>query len=168
MRLVEGETAPLLKLEDSYGKTIDLAQLVQQGRYIVLWFYPKASSPGCTAQAKRYADFYDEFRRLGAEVFGVSADPAAAQCSFIDQVALKGAMIPDRSGAVGRAFGVGGWLGFGLLLGMYNRDTILINPEGKIEKIWRNVNPFQDAQIVLEYLKSKVGTSQIQPEPNPT
>lgn len=168
MRLVEGESAPLLKLEDSYGKTIDLAQLVQQGRYIVLWFYPKASSPGCTAQGKRYADFFDEFKQNGAEVFGVSADPAAAQCSFIDQMALKGGMISDPSGAVGRAFGVGGWMGFGLLLGMYNRDTILINPQGKIEKIWRNVNPFRDAQIVLEYLKSKMGATQIQPEPNPT
>ncbi len=168
MRLIEGESAPLLKLVDSYGKTIDLAQLVQQGRYIVLWFYPKASSPGCTAQAKRYADFYDEFRRLGAEVFGVSADPASAQCSFIDQMALKGAMIPDRSGEVGRAFGVGGWLGFGLLLGMYNRDTILINPEGKVEKIWRNVNPFKDAQVVLDYLKSKVETTTGQSQPAPT
>lgn len=112
--------------------------------------------------------FFDEFKRLGAEVLGISADPAAAQCSFIDQMALKGGMIPDPSGVVGRAFGVGGWLGFGLLFGMYNRDTILINPEGKIEKIWRNVNPFQDAQIVLEYLKSKVGTTQIQPETNST
>jgi len=55
-------------------------------------------------------------------------------------------MIPDPAGVVGRAFGVGGLLGF------YNRDTILINPQGRIERIWRNVNPFRDAQVVLEYL----------------
>ncbi len=168
MRLVEGDIAPLPKLEDSHGRTIDLAHLVHQGRYIVLWFYPKASSPGCSAQAKRYADFFDEFKENGAEVFGVSADPPAAQCSFIDQMALKGGMIPDPSGAVGRAFGVGGWMGFGLLLGMYNRDTILINPQGRIEKIWRNVNPYKDAQVVLEYLKSKAGATASKSKPTAT
>jgi len=150
-----GDPAPLIQLQDSHGRTIDLADLVNQGRYIVLWFYPKASSPGCTAQGKGYADLFDEFKQLGAEVFGVSADPASAQCSFIDRISLKGGMIPDPSGRVGRAFGVGGWLGFGLLLGMYNRDTILINPQGRIEQVWRSVNPFRDAQTVLEYLKSK-------------
>ncbi|GEM84032.1 peroxiredoxin [Meiothermus hypogaeus] len=168
MKLKTGDPAPLIQVQDAFGKTIDLAELVQQGRYIVLWFYPKASSPGCTAQGKQYAELYETFRQLGAEVFGVSADPASAQCSFIDQLALKGGMIPDRSGALGRAFGVGGWLGFGLLLGMYNRDTILINPQGRIEKIWRNVNPFRDARDVLEYLKTKVEASPTQPEPMPT
>lgn len=160
-----GDPAPLIQVQDSHGRTVNLADLVNQGYYIVLWFYPKASSPGCTAQGKHYADLFDEFKQNRAEVFGVSADPASAQCSFIDQMALKGGMIPDRSGAVGRAFGVGGWLGFGLLLGMYNRDTILINPQGQIEKIWRNVNPFRDAQIVLEYLKSKAGVAQVEPIP---
>ncbi len=157
-----------MQIQDAYGKTIDLKALVNQGRYIVLWFYPKASSPGCTAQGKQYSELHGAFKQLGAEVFGVSADPASAQCSFIDRLALEGGMIPDPSGAIGRAFGVGGWLGFGLLLGMYNRDTILINPQGRIEKIWRNVNPFQDAQIVLDYLKSKVGVTPTQPESSPT
>lgn len=163
MKLKPGDPAPLIQVQDAFGKTIDLAELVQQGRYIVLWFYPKARSPGCTAQGKQYAELYETFKQLGAEVFGVSADPAPAQCSFIDQLALKGGMIPDRPGSLGRAFGVGGWLGFGLLLGMYNRDTILINPQGRIEKIWRNVNPFQDAKVVLEYLKSKAGATLAQP-----
>lgn len=159
MKLKPGDPSPLFTLQDSYGRTVDLAGLVNKGRYIVLWFYPKASSPGCKVQGKRYAELLEEFKQTGAEVFGVSADPAAAQCGFIDQIALEAGMIPDPTGSVGRAFGVGGWMGFGLLLGMYNRDTILINPQGKIEKIWRNVNPFRDAQVVLVYLKSKLGAS---------
>lgn len=163
MKLKSGDPAPLIQVQDAFGKTIDLAELVKQGRYIVLWFYPKASSPGCTAQGKQYAELHEAFRQLGAEVFGVSADPASAQCQFIDRLALEGGMIPDPSGAVGRTFGVGGWTGFGLLLGMYNRDTLLINPQGRIEKIWRNVNPFQDAKVVLEYLKTKVGAAQAEP-----
>lgn len=154
-RLKPGDPAPLPSVQDAHGQTVDLAELVRQGRYIVLWFYPKAHSPGCTAQGKRYAELQEEFRRLGAEVFGVSADPAAEQCRFIERLALQGRMIPDRSGALGRAFGVGGFLGVGALLGLYSRDTILINPEGKVERVWRNVNPFRDAEEVLAYLRAR-------------
>ncbi|RDI96523.1 peroxiredoxin [Meiothermus sp. QL-1] len=155
MRLKPGDPAPLLQLQDARGQTVDLAELVRQGYYVVLWFYPKANSPGCSAQGKRYAELYDEFTRLGALVFGVSRDSEEAQCGFMERLALKGGMIPDRSGALGRAFGVGGFLGLGGLLGLYSRDTVLINPEGRVEQVWRNVNPFRDAQVVLEYLKRR-------------
>lgn len=166
MKLKPQDPSPLLVVQDSYGKTVDLAALANNGRDIVLWFYPRASSPGCSAQAKRYAELYHEFKQLGAEVFGVSADPAAAQCRFVEQMALWGGMIPDPDRTLGRAFGVGGWMGFGQLLGMYSRDTILINPQGRVEKIWRRVNPFRDAQVALEYLKSKVGASSSQHGPS--
>lgn len=156
MKLKPGDPAPLIRVQDALGRVIDLAELVRQGRYIVLWFYPKASSPGCTAQARQYAELRDAFQQLGAEVFGVSRDPASAQCDFIHKLALDGGMIPDPSGLLGRALGVGGFWGLGDLLGLYNRDTILINPQGKVEQVWRNVNPFRDAQVVLEYLESKV------------
>jgi peroxiredoxin Q/BCP len=93
MKLKPGDPAPLMQVQDAMGRTVDLAELVKRGRYIVLWFYPKASSPGCTAQGKQYAQLHDAFKQLGAEVFGVSDDPASAQCSFIDQMALKGAAL---------------------------------------------------------------------------
>jgi peroxiredoxin Q/BCP len=166
MKLKPHDPIPLFTVQDAYGRTVDLAELASNGRYIVLWFYPRASSRGCTAQAKRYAELYSEFKQRGAEVFGVSADPAAAQCRFVEQMALCGGMIPDPTRTLGCAFGVGGWMGFGQLLGMYSRDTILINPQGRIEKIWRRVNPFRDAQVALEYLKSKVGASSSQHGPN--
>ncbi|MER3483161.1 MAG: peroxiredoxin, partial [Meiothermus sp.] len=149
--LAQGEAAPMLKVQDSYGKPVDFAALTKAGDYVLLWFYPKAKSPGCTAQGKRYTDLYDEFKRLNVAVFGVSHDPSAEQCDFIEKLALKGGMLPDRDGAIAKAFGVGGLFGF------YNRDTVLINPQGKIERVWRGVNPFKDADTVLQYVKDKAG-----------
>lgn len=147
LALAPGDPVRLPKVQDSYGKTVDLAALAERDKYLLFWFYPKASSPGCTAQGKRYAELYSEFAKLDVEVFGVSADPAAEQCAFIEQMALKGAMLPDRDGSLARLFKVGGFWGF------YNRDTILVSPQGRIERIWRNVNPFRDADTVLAYVR---------------
>ncbi|MCS7067036.1 MAG: peroxiredoxin [Meiothermus sp.] len=147
LALAPGDPVSLPRVQDSYGRPVDLAAVAREGKYLLFWFYPKASSPGCTAQGKRYAELYGEFDRLGVEIFGVSADPAADQCSFIEQMALKGAMLPDKDGTLARLFKVGGFLGF------YNRDTILVNPKGRIERIWRSVNAFRDPDTVLAYVR---------------
>lgn len=147
--LATGETAPLLKARDSYGKPVDFAELLEQGRYMVLWFYPKAKLPGCAVQGQRYSGLFDEFMKLKVEVFGVSRDPAREQCDFVQKLALRGRMLPDTKGAIAKAFKAGGIFGF------YSRDTFLINPKGKIEMVWRGVNPFKDPDIVLAYLKQK-------------
>ena len=147
LALAPGDPVALPKVQDSYGKPIDLAATAREGKYLLFWFYPKASSPGCTAQGKRYAELHGEFAKLGVEIYGVSADPAADQCSFIEQMALNGAMLPDKDGTLARLFKVGGVFGF------YNRDTILVNPKGRIERIWRGVNPFRDPDTVLAYVR---------------
>jgi|UniRef100_A0A7C3DJ49 peroxiredoxin Q/BCP len=147
LALAPGDPVNLPKIQDAYGKSVDLAAMAKEGKYLLFWFYPKANSPGCTAQGKRYAELYSEFEKLGVEIFGVSADPAAEQCAFIEQMALKGAMLPDRDGSLARLFKVGGLFGF------YNRDTILVNPQSRIERIWRNVNAFRDADTVLAYVR---------------
>jgi peroxiredoxin Q/BCP len=147
LALAPGDPVALPKVQDSYGRPVDLAAIARGGKYLLFWFYPKANSPGCTAQGKRYAELYNEFDRLGVEIFGVSSDPAAEQCAFIEQMALKGAMLPDKNGTLARLFKVGGFFGF------YSRDTILVNPQGRIERIWRNVNPFRDADTVLAYMR---------------
>ncbi|WP_027882256.1 peroxiredoxin [Meiothermus rufus] len=147
LALAPGDPVALPRVQDSYGRPVDLAEVARQGKYLLFWFYPKASSPGCTAQGKRYAELYPEFARLGVEIYGVSADPAAEQCAFIEQMALKGAMLPDKEGTLAKLFKVGGVFGF------YNRDTILVNPQGRIERIWRNVNPFRDADVALAYVR---------------
>jgi len=143
--LAPGNPAPLLEARDSYGNPVDL-----RGSWVVLWFYPKAQSPGCTAQAKRYSELYPEFQRLGVRVYGVSHDPASAQCAFVEKLALKGGMLPDPEGRLARAYGVRSLLGF------YSRDTVLINPDGRIEQVWRGVNPFRDADQVLDYLRKRL------------
>ncbi len=142
-----GDSVSLPIIQDSYSKPIDLGAKLQQGKYLVFWFFPKSLSPGCTAQAKRYTDLYSELQQAGAEIYGVSSDPSAEQCDFIEKLSLKGAMLPDKDGVLSKLFGVGGLFGF------YNRDTILVGPKGRIEQIWRGVNPFNDADTVLAYLK---------------
>ncbi|MDX2007409.1 MAG: peroxiredoxin [Meiothermus sp.] len=142
-----GDTVALPRVADSNGKPLDLGAVAQRGRFQLFWFYPKALSPGCTAQAKRYSELNDQFERLGVEVYGVSADPSAEQCDFIEKLSLRGAMLPDPKRQLANLFEVGGVLGF------YNRDTILVSPEGKIVQIWRGVNAFRDADVVLEFVR---------------
>lgn len=145
--LAVGDAVALPTVRDSYDKPIDLQARLEQGKYLLFWFFPKSLSPGCTAQAKRYTELYGELQKMGVEIFGVSSDPKAEQCEFIEKLSLKGAMIPDKGGVLAKLFGVGGVFGF------YNRDTVLVNPEGRIEHIWRGVNPFNDADTVLAYLR---------------
>lgn len=143
----EGQTVELPTVNDSYGRPVDLAAEAKAGHHLVFFFYPKASSPGCTIQAKGYSDRYSEFEALGAQIYGVSQDPAEAQCTFIEELALQGRMIPDHDRRLADLFGVEG------LIGAYSRDTVVVSPEGKIAKIWRDTDPWNDPQQVLEYLQ---------------
>lgn len=131
-------------MRDAFGEELDLGELTREG-WLVLFFYPRAGSPGCSLQARRYAALREEFRRLGATVVGVSPDRAEAQCGFAERTGL--AMVPDPEGELARAYGVRRF--FGIL----SRDTFLINREGRVEKIWRRTNPLRDADRVLAYLR---------------
>jgi thioredoxin-dependent peroxiredoxin len=145
--LREGEAAFLPTLEDSYSETVKLTEVPASGQWLVLWFYPKAMTSGCSLQAKRYSDLTPEFEAANIRAFGISHDNAEEQCAFIESMKLSGQMLPDTDGSLAAAYGVGGVF--------YNRDTVLINPEGNIEKIWRDVNPVDDADRVLEYVKDR-------------
>ncbi|MGL4609957.1 MAG: peroxiredoxin [Trueperaceae bacterium] len=145
--LKEGDTAFLPTLKDSYGYTVNLLAIVSQQQWLVLWFYPKALTNGCSLQAKRYSDLSAAFEEANIRTFGISNDNATQQCTFIENMKLSGQMLPDTDGILATSYGVVGVY--------YNRDTILINPEGTIEKIWRNANPADDADRVLEYVKSR-------------
>lgn len=146
--LSEGNAAFLPTLEDSYGEIINLAEVPASGQWLVLWFYPKAMTSGCSLQAKRYSDLTPEFEAVNIRAYGISHDNAQEQCEFIESMKLSGQMLPDTDGALAAAYGVVGVF--------YNRDTVLINPEGRIEKIWRGVNPVDDADWVLEYVKNRM------------
>jgi thioredoxin-dependent peroxiredoxin len=144
--LNEGDDAYLPALQDSYDHLVNLADIPASGKWLVLWFYPKALTAGCSIQAKHYTDMAQDLSAARIQAFGVSADNPEEQCQFIEQLKLSGQMLPDDDGSLAKAYGVTGVF--------YNRDTVLINPQGKVEKIWRNVNPGTDADTVLEYVRS--------------
>lgn len=139
--LNEGDRAYLPTLKDSYSNTINLSELASSGKWIALWFYPKALTPGCSIQAKHYTDMSQTLADAHIQAFGVSADNPDEQCHFIEELKLSGQMLPDSDGSLAKAYGVNGVF--------YSRDTILISPEGVVEKIWRSVNPSTDADNVL-------------------
>jgi thioredoxin-dependent peroxiredoxin len=144
--LSEGDQAFLPILQDSYQNPVNLADIPAAGSWLVLWFYPKALTAGCSIQAKHYTDMAQAFSDAAIKAFGVSADNPQEQCQFIEELKLSGQMLPDFDGSLAKAYGVSGVF--------YSRDTVLINPQGKVEKIWRNVNPGTDADTVLEYVTS--------------
>ena len=142
-----GDPAPLPNLIDSFGKPVKLEAF--KGKWIVMYFYPKAGTPGCTAQNIEYTKLAVDFKAANAVAIGVSNDTSAAQCEFIKQHDLKVPQIPDEKANLARIFDVnGGFFG-------YSRDTIIISPAAKIAQVRRNVNPIQDARQSLEFIRAQ-------------
>lgn len=146
---VVGKPAPRLVLPDQNGNTIDLAAL--KGRWIVVYFYPKDATPGCTTEA---CDFRDSFARLGrksAVVLGVSKDSAASHAKFRAKQELPFDLLVDADGAACEAWGVWrmkkfmGREGLGIV-----RSTFLVDPEGKVAKVWSPVKVAGHVQDVLD------------------
>jgi len=144
-QLQEGEDAFLPEVTDSYGNVVDFAELNDAGYWVALWFYPKAFTNGCSLQGARYSDLNETLLEAGIQAFGVSGDDAETQCEFVETLAENGRMIPDTERVIAEAYGVIGGL-------FFSRDTVLINPDGQVEKIWRTVDPVEDADRVLEYV----------------
>ena len=100
-----------------------------------------------SAEAHAYSELMDQFKAANTVVYGVSSNSADKQLAFIKANSLKMIMLPDTKRVLGKVLGVqntGGW---------YNRDTVLIDPQGKIAQIRRDVNPMQDAKIALEFIR---------------
>jgi thioredoxin-dependent peroxiredoxin len=142
-----GELAPLPTVKDSFGKTIKLE--ADKGKWIVLFFYPRAFTSGCTAQNIEYTKRYQDFLDAGAVVYGVSNDASAKQCDFVKKYALKIPQIPDTKFELAKAFDVASGLG------LYSRDTVIIAPSGKVNAIKRGVNAVSDAAETLEFVQRK-------------
>lgn len=143
-----GQLAPPFRARSDDGRLIDLAEL--RGRWVVLYFYPRAGTPGCSVEAQRFEEALPEFGRLGAEVIGVSTDTEAQQARFRDRCGLSFPLLPDGDRAVAEAYGVLG--GVGKLLGMTARQTFLIDPAGRLAFHWKRVNPLGHAAEVLQTL----------------
>jgi peroxiredoxin Q/BCP len=141
----EGKPAPDFELESDSGETVKLSQL--RGKPVVLYFYPKDDTPGCTRQACGIRDAWSEFQRAGAEVFGISADSQASHERFKSKYSLPFTLLADPDRKLAEPYGVGqeGKRS-------YERSTFVIDADGNIARILRRVNPDRHADEVLEAL----------------
>lgn len=145
----EGAKAIDFRLRGVDGKAHSLKEF--KSRYVVLYFYPKDLTPGCTIQAKKYSGSVQKLKRLGATVVGVSKDDVALHRKFKSTCNLKILLLSDPTSKVIKAYGAygdRGIFGKGTL-----RNTYLIKG-GKVEKIFRKVDPMKDASIVMDYIRN--------------
>jgi peroxiredoxin Q/BCP len=148
--LKEGDLAPLFSAPAAGGATVALAGL--RGQNVLLYFYPRDNTPGCTLEACAFREHHDQFKKRGIVVLGVSADSAASHLKFAHRFRLPFPLLSDADKSIARAFGAWGEKTFlgRTYMGM-RRITFLIGPDGRIRKIWRAVKPSQHpAQVLAE------------------
>ena len=147
--LKEGGQAPDFTVRDTDGNEVSLADL--RGRKVVLYFYPKDDTPGCTKQACSIRDSYSEFEERGIKVLGVSLDDQASHRKFADKYELPFTLLSDTDHAVADAYGVYGEKEFmGKKYMGVDRKTFLIDEQGRIKKVFNKVNVEEHADEVLE------------------
>ena len=144
-----GTPAPSFKLQDQTGKWHALSDY--KGQWVVLYFYPKDNTPGCTTQACEFRDNIFAYRELGAVILGVSVDDVASHKTFSDEYSLPFPILADSEKKTATAYGtLTMYVGIAELA---RRDTFIIDPEGRIAKHYLKVDPKGHSEIVLADLK---------------
>jgi peroxiredoxin Q/BCP len=152
LTLKEGNAAPDFQAKTNGGGEVSLSEL--KPKPVVLYFYPKDDTPGCTKEACAFRDVYADFRKAGAEVLGVSTDSVKSHQKFVDKFTLPFPLVSDEDKQIVQAYGVWGQKSFmGRKYMGTNRVTFLIGPDGRIAKIWPEVKPEKHAAEVLEAIK---------------
>ena len=150
--LTTGMMAPIFTLQDRMGKTVSLSDFL--GKKVVLYFYPRDNTPGCTRQACAFAGLYNEFRKIGVEVIGISKDSVASHEKFAEKYELPFILLSDPEKTAIEAYGVWqekkqyGKVSMGVV-----RTTFLIDENGMIVKIMPKVKPDTNAAEILAELK---------------
>ena len=147
--LKEGSTAPAFNTKDANRETVSLKDL--RGQKVVLYFYPKDDTPGCTKEACSFRDAFSQFKKKGIAVLGVSPDTEAAHQKFVTKYKLPFTLLADTDRSIAEAYGVWGEKKFmGRTYMGVHRTTFLIDEKGKIKKIFEKVKPEDHASEVLE------------------
>lgn len=142
-----GDKASMFKLQTHEGKTFDLSE--RRGKWTVLYFFPKADTPGCTKQACAFRDSIKVIRDLGADVFGVSTDDVTSMSAFHKKHALNFVLLSDVNSEVSKLYDTKM-----PLIGISHRYTFLIDPNLVIRDINKNVDPVTNAKDVAAKIKS--------------
>jgi peroxiredoxin Q/BCP len=144
----EGTTAPAFKTTDQNGTPISLKDL--RGKKVVLYFYPKDDTPGCTKEACSFRDGYSKFKKKGITILGVSPDSEKSHQKFIAKYELPFTLLADTDHSIADAYGVYGEKKFmGRTYMGIHRTTFLIDEKGKIKKVFEKVKPEDHADEVL-------------------
>ncbi|HVW89698.1 MAG TPA: thioredoxin-dependent thiol peroxidase [Gaiellaceae bacterium] len=147
----EGKPAPDFALASDAGETVKLSDL--RGKQVVLYFYPKDDTPGCTTQACGIRDVYGDFERAGAVVLGVSPDSEASHVKFKEKFGLPFTLLADTDHSVSEQYGVWGEKKYmGRTYMGVNRSTFVIAEDGTVKKAMLNVKPATHADEVLAVL----------------
>ena len=151
--LSEGDKAPAFTLQSAAGTEMSLADF--RGRKLVVYFYPKADTPGCTQEAIDFSRLAKTFEKAGAAVLGVSADPVRALGRFRDKHDLKVPLLSDEGHAMLEAYAVWGEKKmYGRTFMGVKRTTALIGPDGRIVRLWQNVKVPGHAEEVLAAVRA--------------
>jgi len=142
--LQEGQNAPDFSVQDDQGKTVRLKDF-QGKKNVVLYFYPKDDTPGCTIEACNFRDDFSKYQSADTQILGVSFDDEASHQSFKKKFNLPFPLLIDQDHKIAQAYGVQGDK-------VPNRDTIVIDKEGKVLKIIRKVNPAAHSGELLNLL----------------
>jgi peroxiredoxin Q/BCP len=144
-----GSAAPPIKLQDQGGKWHNLSDY--RGKWVVLYFYPKDDTPGCTTEACAFRDNVFAFDKEGAVVLGISVDDVASHKAFAEKHSLPFTLLADPTKAVTKEYGV---LKNYVVMEAAHRETFIIDPQGRIAKHYDTVDPDGHSKVVLEDLKA--------------
>ena len=149
----EGSKAPMFSVLANTGKPVKLGDL--KGKPVVLYFYPKDDTPGCTIEAQGFQAHLSKFEKAGAAILGVSPDGVQSHCKFADKFGLKFTLLADEKHELCEQYGV--WVeksNYGKKYWGVQRATFLIDKNGAIAKVWPKVKPDGHAEEVLEAIKA--------------
>ena len=151
----EKELAPNFKIPSSNNEEFELKN--NKNKFLIIYFYPRDNTPGCTDEAKDFSKLYKEFKKLNCEIIGISKDSIESHKKFISKFKIPFQLLSDEKIIVLKKYGAWGEKSmYGKKFMGIKRTTVLINPKGKITKIWGNVKVKDHAKEVLNCLKEAI------------